>query len=250
MEIDKKEYERLKKIEKQREGQYKRQNEYIAKAYDRVSVVLPVGTVDKIKSLSGQSVNAYINMLVFADLESLEEMGEVITGKKETLPERPEEPRKETHAESTNGTLEVAEKPQESRPSVSIADLQAAVDRKRKEQQEHKEKQEQERKNRLEKEREQKRLEMRRYVESIRNRAKENQEQKEIVKQFMDDPFLRENVLKPERREDVVEVVGQETYDAIIRADKELRREETKQRERMLELEVDQGEVPDFMNGL
>ena len=54
------------------EKQYKRQNDYIKNNYDRISVTLPKGTKERIKSLTGESVNAYINTLVVADLERLE----------------------------------------------------------------------------------------------------------------------------------------------------------------------------------
>lgn len=168
-------------------------------------------------------------------------------------PERPEETREEDKTKTVKESPKDDGKPAKKRDNaVVLAELQATVDRKRQKQEERKQKLEQEKEKRKEEERKQNQLEMRRYAENIRDRAKGNQEQKEIVKQFMDDPFLRENVLKPERREDVVEVVGQETYDAIVKADKERRRDETKQRERMRELDVeaDQGEVPDFMNDL
>ena len=52
-----------------REKQLKRQNEYIKANYDRVSVTLPKGTKEKIKSF-GFSVNEYINLLVKNDLEN------------------------------------------------------------------------------------------------------------------------------------------------------------------------------------
>lgn len=52
--------------------QYKRQNEYIKEKYDRVSVVLPDKTKDRIKELTGKSCNAYISALVLADLDRLE----------------------------------------------------------------------------------------------------------------------------------------------------------------------------------
>jgi len=54
------------------EKQYKRQNDYIKNNYDRVSATLPKGTKERIKSLTGQSVNAYISDLISADLERLE----------------------------------------------------------------------------------------------------------------------------------------------------------------------------------
>lgn len=63
-EIEKKALEALKRQEKQ----YKRQNDYIKSAFDRVSVTLPKGTKEKITSM-GESVNGYINRLVREDLE-------------------------------------------------------------------------------------------------------------------------------------------------------------------------------------
>lgn len=63
----------LEKLDASRKKQYKRQNEYIKNAFDRVSITLPSGTKDKIKPLSGLSINAYINNLVMADLERLEQ---------------------------------------------------------------------------------------------------------------------------------------------------------------------------------
>lgn len=62
--IEKKALEALKRQEKQ----YKRQNDYIKSAFDRVSVTLPKGTKDIIVSM-GESVNGYINRLVKEDLE-------------------------------------------------------------------------------------------------------------------------------------------------------------------------------------
>lgn len=52
---------------------YKTQNDKIKENYDRISVVLPKGTKEKIKALTGLSCNAYINNLVMADLERLEQ---------------------------------------------------------------------------------------------------------------------------------------------------------------------------------
>lgn len=52
--------------------QYKRQNDYIKEKYDRVSVVLPDKTKERIKELTGKSCNAYISALVLADLDRIE----------------------------------------------------------------------------------------------------------------------------------------------------------------------------------
>ena len=57
--------------------QYKRQNDYIKEKYDRVSVVLPDKTKERIKELTGKSCNAYISDLVLADLDRLENGGAV-----------------------------------------------------------------------------------------------------------------------------------------------------------------------------
>ncbi len=39
---------------------------------DKATVILPKGTKDKIRELTGESVNAFINRLVLAELERLE----------------------------------------------------------------------------------------------------------------------------------------------------------------------------------
>ena len=49
------------------EKQYKRQNEHIKENYDRISITLPKGTKERIKS-KGESINGYITRLVLADL--------------------------------------------------------------------------------------------------------------------------------------------------------------------------------------
>jgi hypothetical protein len=51
---------------------YKRQNNYIKKKFDRVSVTLPKGTKDKIIA-SGDTLNGFINKAVAAMLESVED---------------------------------------------------------------------------------------------------------------------------------------------------------------------------------
>ena len=50
------------------EKQYRRQNEHIKENYDRISITLPKGTKERIKS-KGESINGYITRLVLADLE-------------------------------------------------------------------------------------------------------------------------------------------------------------------------------------
>ena len=50
------------------EKQYKRQNEHIKENYDRISITLPKGTKERIKS-KGESINGYITRLVLTDLD-------------------------------------------------------------------------------------------------------------------------------------------------------------------------------------
>ena len=50
------------------EKQYKRQNEHIKENYDRISITLPKGTKERIKS-KGESINGYITRLVVTDLD-------------------------------------------------------------------------------------------------------------------------------------------------------------------------------------
>lgn len=51
-----------------KEKKYKRQNEYIRNNFDRISITLPAGSKEKIKSL-GFSVNNYLNELVKSDFK-------------------------------------------------------------------------------------------------------------------------------------------------------------------------------------
>lgn len=51
---------------------YKRQNEHIKNNYDRVSVTLPKGTKEKIAA-TGETVNGFINRVVAAALDQLQE---------------------------------------------------------------------------------------------------------------------------------------------------------------------------------
>lgn len=52
----------------------KRQNEYIAQYtrenYDRGNILFPVGTKERVK-LTGESLNAFVNRLVLAELERM-----------------------------------------------------------------------------------------------------------------------------------------------------------------------------------
>ena len=50
------------------EKQYKRQNDHIKENYDRISITLPKGTKERIKS-KGESINGYITRLVLTDLD-------------------------------------------------------------------------------------------------------------------------------------------------------------------------------------
>ena len=65
--MEEKEKKKLENLNKR----YKKQNEAIAKKYDRVSATLPKGTTERIKAL-GLTVNGLINDLVLAELEQLE----------------------------------------------------------------------------------------------------------------------------------------------------------------------------------
>ena len=57
-------------LERERK-QYKRQNDHIKATYDRVSVTLPKGAKDRITA-TGESVNAFINKVVAAELDRIE----------------------------------------------------------------------------------------------------------------------------------------------------------------------------------
>lgn len=65
--MEEKEKKKLENLNKR----YKKQNEAIAKKYDRVSATLPKGTTERIKAL-GLTINGFINDLVLAELERLE----------------------------------------------------------------------------------------------------------------------------------------------------------------------------------
>lgn len=47
----------------------KAQNKYIAKTYDRVNLTFPKGTLEKLKAVAGDSVNAYIREAVYERME-------------------------------------------------------------------------------------------------------------------------------------------------------------------------------------
>lgn len=57
---------------KRLQEQYKRQNKYIQENFDRISITLPKGTKERLKSCVSSSLNEYIKGLVLADLERLE----------------------------------------------------------------------------------------------------------------------------------------------------------------------------------
>lgn len=51
------------------------QNRYIAKAYDRINLTVPKGSKERIQSAAhqnGESANALINRVVFAEVERIE----------------------------------------------------------------------------------------------------------------------------------------------------------------------------------
>lgn len=98
----------LEKLDASRKKQYKRQNEYIKNAFDRVSITLPSGTKDKIKPLTGLSINAYINNLVMADLEKLERQQGItsIPTQPEVVPEHEPTPEPAPKIDKATETIE------------------------------------------------------------------------------------------------------------------------------------------------
>ena len=75
--MDEKEKQKLENLN----ARYKKQNEAIKEKYDRVSVTLPKGTKERIQA-RGETVNGYVNRLILADLERLENKGFI----KENIP--------------------------------------------------------------------------------------------------------------------------------------------------------------------
>lgn len=65
------EIEEYKRLKESREKQYKRQKKYL-KSRERSYVVFPDGTKDRIKNLTDESINAFINRLVMAELDRIE----------------------------------------------------------------------------------------------------------------------------------------------------------------------------------
>lgn len=52
---------------------YDKQNAYNKDNYDRINLVLPKGTKDRLKTVVGGSVNAFISSLIIAELERIEQ---------------------------------------------------------------------------------------------------------------------------------------------------------------------------------
>ena len=60
------------------ERKAKWQNDYIAKAYDRINLTVPKGQKERIRAgaaVTGESTNAFINRLINAELERLRAVG-------------------------------------------------------------------------------------------------------------------------------------------------------------------------------
>lgn len=70
--------------------QYKQKNKYIAANYDRIGIVTPKGTKDRIKALTGQTINNYINELIAEDLKRREDAEDPEHNLQESRHEGPE----------------------------------------------------------------------------------------------------------------------------------------------------------------
>lgn len=60
------------------ERKAKWQNDYIAKAYDRINLTVPKGQKERIRAgaaVTGESTNAFINRLINAELDRLRALG-------------------------------------------------------------------------------------------------------------------------------------------------------------------------------
>lgn len=60
------------------ERKAKWQNDYIAKAYDRINLTVPKGQKERIQAgaaVTGESTNAFINRLINAELDRLRAVG-------------------------------------------------------------------------------------------------------------------------------------------------------------------------------
>ncbi len=66
--MNEKEKEQLEKLK----VRYKKQNDKIRNNYDRISVTLPKGMKEEIKTKTGKSINAFINELVENELKKYE----------------------------------------------------------------------------------------------------------------------------------------------------------------------------------
>lgn len=65
-------------------------NKYNAK-FDRLTVNLPIGTKERIQTLTGKSCNAYLSELALADLERLEKLSTVESKQEEQAREDQED---------------------------------------------------------------------------------------------------------------------------------------------------------------
>lgn len=66
--MNEKEKEQLEKLK----VRYKKQNDKIKNNYDRISVTLPKGMKEEIKTKTGKSINSFINELVENELKKYE----------------------------------------------------------------------------------------------------------------------------------------------------------------------------------
>lgn len=66
--MNEKEKEQLEKLK----VRYKKQNDKIKNNYDRISVTLPKGMKEEIKTKTGKSINALVNELIKRELEKYE----------------------------------------------------------------------------------------------------------------------------------------------------------------------------------
>ena len=66
--MNEKEKEQLEKLK----VRYKKQNDKIKNNYDRISVTLPKGMKEEIKTQTGKSINSFINELVENELKKYE----------------------------------------------------------------------------------------------------------------------------------------------------------------------------------
>jgi len=83
--------------------QYKQKNKYIAANYDRIGIVTPKGTKDRIKALTGQTINNYINELIAEDLKRREAAEDPEHNLQESRPEGPEAKPQEAPQGTTPG---------------------------------------------------------------------------------------------------------------------------------------------------